>query len=435
MAAKPIIEVQNLGKKYRLGHVGFSSLRDELGNFWDRVRGKACAPHPQDFWALEDVSFTVQPGEVLGILGHNGAGKSTLLKILARITEPTRGRVILRSRVSAMLEVGAGFHPELSGFENIYLTGATLGMKKREIDRKLDEIIAFGGIEKFLETPVKRYSSGMYVRLAFSVAAHLDPEILIVDEVLAVGDAAFQVKSLAKMEEIASSGKTVLFVSHRLTSVEHLCKRVIWIDRGRIYRDGEPECVIAEYHRSVPGANQVDEGEIVVSTPDLDISKVELRNGEGTPTHTFEIGEPLTVVLHYIARRKVEAPGLWIGVGSGPQFAVLSASMKMDGCGPARLERGQGTIECRFDPPFLLPGREYLVSLGGQLGSGPDRIIVPKTRAATFYLSGDPIQLGLAGAEAKVLCQNAAPAILPYQWVHPDGTVKKVRGAPANGAD
>jgi lipopolysaccharide transport system ATP-binding protein len=199
------------------------------------------------FWALDNVTFEVGPGQAIGIIGRNGAGKSTLLKILSRITRPTTGRVALRGRVGSLLEVGTGFHPELSGRENVYLNGSILGMSRREIGRKFDQIVAFADIEKFLDTPVKRYSSGMYVRLAFAVAAHLEPEILVVDEVLAVGDAAFQKKCLGKMEDVAQHGRTVLFVSHTMPAVTQLCTRALWLDRGRIVRTGPSNDVVREY--------------------------------------------------------------------------------------------------------------------------------------------------------------------------------------------
>src|SRR5438552_3719664 len=222
--AAPMIEVKGLSKRYRLGTFGARSLRDEAEAVWNRLRGKAArAESPADFWALQDVSFSVEPGEVIGIIGRNGAGKSTLLKILSRITEPTAGEVILNGRAASLLEVGTGFHPELSGRENIFLNGAILGMTQREIRKKFDEIVAFADVERFLDTPVKRYSSGMYVRLAFAVAAHLEPEILVIDEVLAVGDHEFQQKCLGKMHSVASKeGRTVLFVSHNLAAINEL---------------------------------------------------------------------------------------------------------------------------------------------------------------------------------------------------------------------
>ena len=232
--SEPIIEVKGLSKRYRLGEIGSTSLKEEVERLWHRVRGKNGHLKSQDFWALRDVSFKVQPGEVVGVIGRNGAGKSTLLKILSRITQQTTGEITLRGRIASLLEVGTGFHPELSGRENIFLNGAILGMTKAEIRKKLDTIVDFSGVEKFLDTPVKRYSSGMYVRLAFAVAAHLDPEILIVDEVLAVGDAEFQKKCLGRMKDVATGGRTVLFVSHNMNAIESLCGHIIHLQGGQV---------------------------------------------------------------------------------------------------------------------------------------------------------------------------------------------------------
>lgn len=235
--AEPIISVSNVSKHYRLGKIGMTTLRDELQRWWWRRSGR---DSPGDraasgFWALRNVSFDVQRGQVVGIVGRNGAGKSTLLKILSRITEPTEGEIRIRGRIASLLEVGTGFHPELSGRENIYLNGAILGMRKAEIARKFDEIVTFSEIGKFIDTPVKRYSSGMYVRLAFAVAAHLEPEILIVDEVLAVGDVAFQRKCLGKVQEISGNGnRTVLFVSHNMNAVETICSHCVWLRNGEV---------------------------------------------------------------------------------------------------------------------------------------------------------------------------------------------------------
>jgi lipopolysaccharide transport system ATP-binding protein len=247
---KIAIRVSHLGKKYTIG-----GPQEKYLTFRDAIVNSVKAPFrrfsshepPQEFWALKDVSFDVEQGEVVGIIGRNGAGKSTLLKILSRITSPSEGTVDLYGRVGSLLEVGTGFHPELTGRENIFLSGSILGMKRREIDAKLDEIVKFSEIEKFLDTPVKRYSSGMYVRLAFAVAAHMDTEILLVDEVLAVGDAQFQKKCLGKMKEISGEGRTVMFVSHSMPTIENLCKRVLWIESGSILEDGKSKSVVADY--------------------------------------------------------------------------------------------------------------------------------------------------------------------------------------------
>ncbi|MDI1335081.1 MAG: ABC transporter ATP-binding protein [Lacunisphaera sp.] len=251
----PVISVRGLGKRYYLSHQQRSdTLRDSLTHrargLWRRVTGSAAtAPEGEEFWALRDVSFDVHQGDVIGIIGRNGAGKSTLLKILSRITEPTTGRATIRGRVASLLEVGTGFHPELSGRENIFLNGAILGMSRAEITRKFDEIVAFAEVERFLDTQVKHYSSGMYVRLAFSVAAHLEPEILIVDEVLAVGDAQFQKKCLGKMSEVTrESGRTILFVSHNLEALRAICQTGVLLESGRIKATGPIQDVITQYH-------------------------------------------------------------------------------------------------------------------------------------------------------------------------------------------
>lgn len=248
----PIIQVENLSKQYRLGQVGTGTIKDDLKRWWHRIRGKedpfltigesndrSQKGNSEYVWALKDINFSVQPGEVLGIIGRNGAGKSTLLKILSRVTEPTTGRIAMRGRVASLLEVGTGFHPDLTGRENIYLNGAILGMTKKEITRKFDEIVDFAGVERYIDTPVKRYSSGMHVRLGFAVAAHLEPEILIVDEVLAVGDADFQKKCLGKMKSVSTNeGRTVLFVSHNLTAVRSLCDKGLVLENGTMAFDG-----------------------------------------------------------------------------------------------------------------------------------------------------------------------------------------------------
>ena len=253
-----VISVENLSKSYRLGQIGTGTLSRDLEVWWAKVRGK---PNPllkigqtdhgnqdgQTLWALQDVSFQVQQGEVLGIIGRNGAGKSTLLKILSRVTAPTSGQVKVKGRIASLLEVGTGFHPELTGRENIFLNGAILGMSRQEVQRKFDEIVSFAEVEKFVDTPVKRYSSGMYVRLAFAVAAHLESEILLVDEVLAVGDAEFQKKALGKMGKVATEGRTVLFVSHNMTAVKSLCNKVMTITNGEYKESGIPELIIHNY--------------------------------------------------------------------------------------------------------------------------------------------------------------------------------------------
>jgi len=257
-----IIEVQDLSKKYLIGHQMNYSLRESITEQARKIystvsRKKLPDPAYEELWSLKDVSFEIKQGDKVAIVGRNGAGKSTLLKILSRITEPTRGKISIKGRVASLLEVGTGFHQELTGRENIYLNGSILGMSKVEIQNKFDEIVAFSEVEKFLDTPVKRYSSGMYVRLAFAVAAHLEPEILVVDEVLAVGDVEFQKKCLGKMNSVSQEGRTVLFVSHNMIAVKNLCQRAIWLDRGQVKEDGNASQVISSYLHSY--SSQINE--------------------------------------------------------------------------------------------------------------------------------------------------------------------------------
>ncbi len=323
----PIIEVSGLSKRYRLGEIGVRSLRDEVERFFGRCSSflvprslLTTNQEPRNenneasFWALRDVSFEVRPGEVLGIIGKNGAGKSTLLKILSRITEPTSGEAILRGRVASLLEVGTGFHPDLSGRDNIYLNGAILGMKHREITARLDEIIAFAGVEAFMDTPVKHYSSGMYVRLAFAVAAHLDPDILVVDEVLAVGDLAFQKRCLGKMQDISRSGRTVLFVTHQLGMVSRLCSRAILLRQGGLAFDGHPQKAIEEYvgEPDAKGAETVLDPAGADPTYGLLLS-LRIENSEGRALADIACGQPWRLRIRFRLNR--DLPHVILGIG------------------------------------------------------------------------------------------------------------------------
>ena len=306
--SEPTIKVENLGKQYKIG------LREKANrNFREAVVDLLASPirrlrtlgeqslGDDLFWALREVTFDIHAGEVLGIVGHNGAGKSTILKILSRITEPTTGKAVIRGRLSSLLEVGTGFHKELTGRENIYLNGAILGMKKVEIDKKFDEIVAFAEVDKFLDTPVKRYSSGMYVRLAFAVAAHLEPEILVIDEVLAVGDAAFQKKCLGKMSDVARGGRTVLFVSHNMLAVRQLCSRALLLEHGRVVMDDEANVVVDSYietSREHTGEGVIDvegwQGER--SSPGkARVKSVRTLDAQGNITPVFNTNTPLVV--------------------------------------------------------------------------------------------------------------------------------------------
>ncbi len=319
---RPIVKIENVSKRYRLGglHPGYHTFRDLLGGALripfkrrddvDTTReglGEGVGGR-RDFWALRDINLNVEPGELVGIVGRNGAGKSTLLKILSRITKPTTGRVEMYGRVGSLLEVGTGFHPELTGRENVFLSGAILGMRRHEIARKFDEIVAFSELEQFIETPVKRYSSGMYVRLAFSVAAHLEPEILIMDEVLAVGDAAFQQKCLDKMHAIRQHGRTIFFVSHNMPAVTRLCRRVLLLHEGRIVSEGAAQTVVNDYLSASWNISAGREWITPADAPGNDVvrlRRIGVTDEAGTPAAAFDIRRPVCVEIVY----DVLAPG------------------------------------------------------------------------------------------------------------------------------
>jgi ABC-type polysaccharide/polyol phosphate transport system ATPase subunit len=354
-----VIRSEGLGKKYIIGHESqnerYVALRDVLArsarSLWrktaDMAKGRPVVAGDtiEEFWALKDVSFEVKRGEVLGIIGRNGAGKSTLLKVLSRITEPTEGRVTIEGRVASLLEVGTGFHPELTGRENIYLNGAILGMARSEIKRKFDEIVAFAEIERFLDTPVKRFSSGMYVRLAFAVAAHLEPEILIVDEVLAVGDFEFQKKCLGKMGEVAGRGRTVLFVSHNLPAISSLCTKAIRLELGKVAGEGDPAQMISSYLGSRGGGTVARGRRFDVS---VEIKKCKLGSGPA-----------ISLRFDVTIRGPLEAPRFVIGINNSEGSRI--ATIFSETCNRLpRVKDGQSlqfqieTEPSRFSPGFLL---------------------------------------------------------------------------------
>lgn len=307
---EPIIDIQHVSKRYSIGgREAYHSLRDSLAGLFD-FRSR---PASKEFWALQDVNFQIMPGETIGIIGRNGAGKSTLLKILSQITPPTKGKIKMNGRVASLLEVGTGFHPELTGRENIYLNGAILGMTQKEIEAKFDEIVGFAEIEKFLDTPIKRYSSGMYVRLAFAVAAHLEPEILVVDEVLAVGDAQFQEKCLGKMGRVAKDGRTVLFVSHNMTAIRSLCQRAVFLKDGKVIADGPADAVVHTYTSELKKPVLVKEWKRVADAPQNQgavLEEVALRGHDGEPLSHITTETPFRIDVTYRVTQKDAAVGL-----------------------------------------------------------------------------------------------------------------------------
>ena len=369
----PAIRVEGLGKRFRIGErVRYKSLRESLANAVTRTLRGERRPH-ETIWALKDVSFEVQPGEVVGVIGRNGAGKSTLLKILSRITEPTEGRVELHGRVGSLLEVGTGFHQELTGRENIYLNGAILGMKRAEIERKFDEIVAFAEIERFLDTPVKHYSTGMYLRLAFAVAAHLEPEILLVDEVLAVGDAEFQKKCLGKMGDVARGGRTVLFVSHNMTAVSQLCKRALCLDSGELAESGDASEVVQCYLSSGAkggGEKRWLEGEQAPGNDRIAVVAVRLLNEEGVVTNRLERERPFFLEIEYRLLADVQSMQVGFVLYTSDGFVVFVGGDAEDTTYFQRT-RPQGHYKSRaVIPPNLLNAGTYFISLGVDMPIG-----------------------------------------------------------------
>ena len=416
--SSPIITVEHLSKRYIIGHQRAKGdglrhrIEDALRSPWRWVRQRKRAKQAQseEFWALKDVAFEVQQGEVLGIIGRNGAGKSTLLKILSRITEPTEGRIRVKGRVASLLEVGTGFHPELTGRENIFLNGAILGMTRVEIRKKFDEIVAFAEIERFLDTPVKRYSSGMYVRLAFAVAAHLEPEILIVDEVLAVGDTAFQDKCMGKMKEVShSQGRTVLFVSHNMGAIQTLCGTALLLHGGRILINGEVGNTVKRYYQlSAPQSTCNLSRCSRTGTGEARITAVQLEDAEGCVQSHFRMGEPLTIVVRAEFPVEIQNPtfGVNIVTDSGIRVADCRSSHYNLRIGPVR-----GSVEYRMciDSILLFP-RSYSVEPWVADAAGLSDLDWVRS-AATFVVSSGRRFMG----GANVTSEHGI-SFIPTRW-------------------
>ncbi len=406
---EPAIRVEGLGKRYRLAHGqergSYRTLRESVMNFVaNPFKGKGSV---EEFWALKDVSFEVQPGEVVGIIGRNGAGKSTLLKVLSRITKPTTGRVEINGRVGSLLEVGTGFHPELTGRENIYLNGSILGMSRKEIDRKFDEIVAFAEVEKFLDTPVKRYSSGMYVRLAFAVAAHLEPEILIVDEVLAVGDQAFQEKCLGMMRAVSQSGRTILFVSHNLGALARLCKRGLVLGGGVVLHQEGPIGPAVDFYlrrlrqsAGTPAGARTDR----VGGQRSRITEVRISDGRTGGTGPLVVGRPVRFEFNFSE----------LLTNMGCAFSIYNAHGDLLANFNSKAALGLVTWEGR--PQFICDISELLLVPGDyriNVALFADGEQIDHLEAAATFQAAD-------GVVAGRRCATGDPGIfyLPASWSH-----------------
>jgi lipopolysaccharide transport system ATP-binding protein len=395
------IRVENLGKLYRIGskQQSYYTLRDALVDavmtpvrrVRGLLRGESAADLHEEIWALKDVSFEVKHGEVVGIIGRNGAGKSTLLKVLSRITEPTTGCADVYGRIGALLEVGTGFHPELTGRENIYLNGAILGMSRAEINRKFDEIVDFAGVEKFIDTPVKHYSSGMGLRLGFAVAAHLEPEILIVDEVLAVGDAEFQKKCLGKMSNVASEGRTVLFVSHNMAAVQSLCKRAILLSEGAVILDDEAETVISKYLQRYRTNSSAYVSNVTTSQP-AQIKKIRILSEDGIETDNLLTSDSFQIEVVYEVRRASTRLNLSVSVFSSNETCVLSSPSFSD-ANWYRKEHPVGLYVARCFFPGSFFNRGYY-TFSVMLVRNGHEVIEKLDNIVKIELNDDPSQLG-----------------------------------------
>jgi lipopolysaccharide transport system ATP-binding protein len=371
-----VISVENLSKVYRLGQIGTGTFSRDLELWLAKIRGK---PNPflkigqvdhdnregEELWALRDVSFNVEQGEALGIIGRNGAGKSTLLKIISRVTAPSLGKIKVKGRVACLLEVGTGFHPELTGRENIYLNGSILGMSRREIDRKFDEIVQFSGVDKFVDTPVKRYSSGMYVRLAFAVAAHLDPEILVVDEVLAVGDAEFQKKCLGKMSEVAQGGRTVLFVSHNMGAIRSLCRNSILLEEGYL-RERDISANVIDHYLSTSAFDLDKTGSIVFKEDPQDINEIKLLEIKMLDSNNkiktvFNVEQPIMVEIMYKVMKPIT--GMRVNIHLLTDNGVTVFTTTDHSMRPSKTNPGNYKSVCRI-PGGLLNLGLYRIKIG-----------------------------------------------------------------------
>jgi lipopolysaccharide transport system ATP-binding protein len=407
----PALTFDGVSKHFR-GARAYRSLRDDLASVFRRSRDENGAAVVR---ALDEVSFDIHEGEALGLIGPNGAGKTTALKLASRISYPTSGRIRVRGRVGALIEVGTGLHPELTGRENVHLYGRILGLTRRDIRRRFDEIVAFADIGPALEQPVKQFSSGMQLRLGFALAAHLEPDVLLVDEAIAVGDLGFQYRCVERMTELVREGRTLVFVSHDMSAIETLCARAVWLESGRVGADGLARDVVHDYIRWVQATRlEADRGGAPAVGDRLVISRVSLHDADGREVTGVRAGESLTARFHYRALEPIAKPSFSVGLSDGRHFFTL-ASMLIDGEVPALLE-GEGHVDCVFDGLPLFPRTyELWASVRGEGGFGD---LVDWQRLRLFEIT-DEVTGG--GASAVTHSLLTAPVRLPYSWRVVDG--------------
>ncbi len=418
-----IIKFKNVSKSYNIRPRGYKSLREELSSSLKSLlhikhatqHSKLKTQHGSTLWALKDVSFSVKKGEAVGIIGANGSGKTTILRLLSKVTAPTRGYIDISGRVAPLIQVGAGFHPELTGRENVYLNATIMGLTKKEIDKKYNAIVSFAELDGFMDTPVKRYSSGMYVRLGFAVVANIDPDIFLIDEILSVGDLNFQRKCLDTMGKIRKSNKSIVFVSHNISAVRGLCDRVIWLNKGNIEQEGDPDDVINAYVSYMTSKSTFINdtsyvgGKTRWGTSEARFTKVEVLNAEGIRSNRFLPGDKIVVRLEYEAYQKIDSPTFWIGLMNKDEIKVFGTYYNKNRVGEYSIN-GKGSLSCVIDSLPIRPGAYYvMVGIYGEFGDlAIDRI----GRAAEFEI--EPVNgnefddYNGYGAEGAVN--------LPHQW-------------------
>jgi len=422
---KPIIKIENVSKQYRLGTIGTGTLSNDLNRWWYKVRGKedpflkvgdvndrAHKGSSEYVWALKDINFEVMPGEVVGIIGKNGAGKSTLLKILSRVTGPTTGSIKYNGRIGSLLEVGTGFHPELTGRENVFLNGAILGMTKQEIRSKLDEIVDFSGVERYIDTPVKRYSSGMMVRLGFAVAAHLEPEILVVDEVLAVGDAEFQKKAIGKMQDVSSKdGRTVLFVSHNMASVKSLCSRGIVLENGTVKQLGDIDNIIATYLKGdfqLSNHKKRHDGIALITIEEIDVFEIGIKAINKRINDLIRLDDKILFFINY--KQKIKSKNIHITIHVKDELGNVIFTNSSENIDISNTKIGFFNVSVEFPDNFFNWGSFYI-----------DLFIVENSRRA-IYIEKDILSFTIINRRQELgtyMNKELGP-------IHPSFTWKKL---------